>query len=58
MYAVNSGYSRSISQCTVYRQQAHLRINKDIVPEQILQDPSAEQGQLILLLDRFLYELK
>ena len=41
----------------------YLRINKDIVPYWILQDPSAasnvtEQGQLLLLLDRFLHGLK
>ena len=42
----------------------YFRINKDIVPYWILQDPSAapyviEQGQLLLLLlDRFLYDLK
>ena len=40
-----------------------LLINKDTVPHWILQDPSAaphvtEQGQLIFLLDRFLYGLK
>jgi len=38
----------------------YLRINKDIVPYWILQDSSAapnvtEQGQLLLLLDRFIY---
>ena len=41
----------------------YLGINKDIVLYWILQDPSAasyvtEQGQLLLLLDRFLYDLK
>ena len=41
----------------------YLKINKDVVPYWILQDPQAvpyvtEQGELLLLLDRFLYGLK
>jgi hypothetical protein len=41
----------------------YLKINKDVVPYWILQDPSAApyvstQGDLLLLLDRFLYGLK
>jgi len=36
----------------------YLRVNKNIVPYWILQDPSTEQGQLLLLLDSFLYGLK
>ena len=41
----------------------YLKINKDVVPYWILQDPQAapyvsHQGELVLLLDRFLYGLK
>jgi len=41
----------------------YLKINKDVVPYWILQDPQAapyvsQQGELVLLLDRFLYGLK
>ena len=41
----------------------YLKINKDVVPYWILQDPLAapyvsDQGELLLLLDRFLYGLK
>ena len=41
----------------------YLKINKDVVPYWILQHPQAapyvsQQGELVLLLDRFLYGLK
>ena len=41
----------------------YLKINEDVVPYWILQDPQAshhvsQQGELVLLLDRFLYGLK
>jgi hypothetical protein len=41
----------------------YLKINKDVVPYWILQDPTAkpyvsDKGELLLLLDRFLYGLK
>ena len=64
MHATNSGYQRSISQCTIMftsdDKPIYLRINKNIVPYWI-QDPSTVpygQGKLLLLLDMFLYGLK